>query len=103
MEMLFILNSIYHDVADHTLNFHFYFSILLYDKIELGISNEKELGTFLQIRNLDDKQYFITKAKGDSDYTLTIINENIKRFFSSLKSAKDFAEKHYTELYLNKN
>lgn len=68
------------------------------------VSNEKNTGSFIQIRNIDDKEYFITKAKDDSDYTLTIVNENIKKFFNSANLAKEFAEKHYTEwLLTNKN
>lgn len=67
------------------------------------VSNENDTGSFLQIRNVDDKQYFITRdRKNDSDYTLTIVDENVKRFYSSVELAKQYAEKHYTEWYLTK-
>ncbi len=65
------------------------------------ISNEKEKGKFLQIRNLDDKQYFITKHINDLNYILTVIDDRIKMSFESIEIAQNWAEMHYTMYYLN--
>ena len=54
------------------------------------VSNEKELGTFIQIRNTQEN-YFITKSKNETEYTLTIIN-GIRRYFNTIDDAKNYAE-----------
>ena len=66
------------------------------------VSNEKELGTFIQIRNVgEEKQYFITKGKGDLKYTLTIVNDNIKKYFESIDEAKNYSESDFNKWYLS--
>ena len=63
------------------------------------VSNEKETGTFIQIRNTDDKHYFITKGKNELKYTLTIIEDNIKKYFNTIEESKKYAEINYNNWY----
>jgi hypothetical protein len=66
------------------------------------VSNEKELGSFIQIRNIEEKkEYFITKGKNDLKYTLTIVNDNTKKYFNTIEEAKLYSEEDFSKWYLS--
>jgi len=74
------------------------------------VSNEKEGGSFLQIRGTVDiyypltqitkiREYFITKAKGEDKFTLTLVEDKIKKYFDTIEAAKHLAEYDFINFY----
>jgi hypothetical protein len=74
------------------------------------VSNENEGGSFLQIRGsaeiyypltqiTKNREYFITKSKGDDKYTLTFVDDKVKKYLDTIEAAKQLAENNFINFY----
>jgi hypothetical protein len=46
-----------------------------------------------------NREYFITKSKGDDKYTLTFVDDKVKKYLDTIEAAKQLAENNFINFY----